>query len=234
MVRFHVPLPDPTMTEQTTFFVDFDSALVTRETLDDLAAIALDSHPERESVYSELEALTARGMTGEMPFGASLTARMGLLSGIVHLDHIAELNDRLAGQISPSAMEHSDWFERNAEGIHVISGGFEQIIVPTVAILGIAAANVHANRFIFDGDGYVIGHDADRLTAQTGGKAAQAAKLGIEGRIIAVGDGYTDFEIREQGVADEFWAFTETVERSSVTQRADRVISSFSELVVMI
>jgi len=218
------------MLEQTTFFVDFDSALATRETLDDLAALALDDHPERETVYAELEALTALGMTGAMPFGDSLTARLALLEGIAHRDHIEELNEQLADQLSPSAVAHSDWFAANAERLYVISGGFEEIIIPTVARVGILATHVYANKFVFDDNGYIVGHDTNRLTAQAGGKAAQAAKLKVAGRAVAVGDGYTDLEIREQGVADEFWAIIETVERPNVTTRADRIISDFSEL----
>jgi D-3-phosphoglycerate dehydrogenase len=223
------------MTEASpTLFIDFDSSLVMRETLDDLAALALEDHPDRESVYSELEELTARGMNGDMPFDVSLTARIGSLSGIAHSDHIEELNDTLVGQLSDSAVKHSDWFDRNAKRILVISGGFEEIIIPTVAHLGILATNVHANRFIFDADGYIIGHDADRLTAQAGGKAAQSLELGIGGPGIAVGDGYTDLEICQAGAADEFWAFIETVERPGVVAKADRVIASFAELAVLI
>ncbi len=218
------------MPENTTFFVDFDSALVPRETLDDLAALALDSHPERETRHAQLEALTAHGMAGSMPFDASLTARLALLEGIAHRRHIDELNGQLAGNLSPSAEATSDWFTANASDIYVISGGFEEIIIPTVAPLGIWATHVYANRFLFDEDGYIVGHDTGRLTAQAGGKAAQAAKLQIAGRKVAVGDGYTDLEIREQGAADEFWAFIETVERPSVVARADRVIGDFAEL----
>jgi D-3-phosphoglycerate dehydrogenase len=54
--------------------------------------------------------------------------------------------------------------------------------------------------------------------------------LNLPHPIIVVGDGYTDYEIRATGEADQFWAFTEHIERPEVVVGADRTLSSFAEL----
>jgi D-3-phosphoglycerate dehydrogenase len=216
------------MPRSPAYVIDFDSTLVTRESLDDLAELALQGDPDRQSICTELQMLTARGMTGELSFDASLTARLALFDA--HVEHVALLNDALAAQLSPSAVERSDWFVANAENIYVVSGGFEEIIKPTVERLGILATHVYANRFVVNGNGSIVGHDHSRHTATAGGKAAQVRELGLDGPVIAIGDGSTDLEIRLRGEADEFWAFTETVTRSGVVARADRVLNSFLDL----
>jgi D-3-phosphoglycerate dehydrogenase len=210
------------------YIIDFDSTLVAAESLDGFGELVLAEHPEQESICAELQVLTELGMTGRLPFDASLSARLAMFQA--HRDHITEFNDQLADQLSPSAVARSDWFENKREHIYVVSGGFEEFIQPTVARLGIMATHVYANRFVFDADGNIVGYDPARLTAHPGGKAAQVRELGLSRPIIAIGDGSTDLEIRLKGEADAFWAFTETVTRASVVTQADRVLASFMEL----
>ena len=57
--------------------------------------------------------------------------------------------------------------------------------------------------------------------------------MNLEGSVWAVGDGITDYEIRAAGAADIFYAFTENVERASVTAKADVVIKNFDEFLYM-
>jgi D-3-phosphoglycerate dehydrogenase len=45
-----------------------------------------------------------------------------------------------------------------------------------------------------------------------------------------IGDGYTDFEIKESGLANKFYAFTENVSRPKVTSQADHIAPSFDEI----
>jgi D-3-phosphoglycerate dehydrogenase len=54
--------------------------------------------------------------------------------------------------------------------------------------------------------------------------------LGLRGEIVAVGDGWTDYEIRAAGAADRFYAFVENVERAKVVAHADRIARSFGDL----
>ena len=213
--------------KRPTYILDFDSTLVQCESLDELARISLAAHADHHAIMQELEHITHRGMTGEIKFDESLTARLQLFAPTN--DDIQTLIIDLKQHVSPSAVEAHAWFIENRANIFVVSGGFEEFIVPVAEQLGISPTHVYANRFIFK-DNEVVGFDKTRATSKPGGKAAQIAALDLPHPIIAIGDGFTDYEIKAAGLADKFWAFTETVNRLQVTKKADRVIRSFAEI----
>lgn len=211
---------------QPTYILDFDSTLVQRESLDELARISLSSQVNQQAIMQEMEHITKRGMTGEITFNESLSARLQLFTATA--GDIQTLVTDLKQHISPSALAAHSWFLANRTHIYVVSGGFEEYILPITQRLGIYDSHVYANKFIFK-DGAVVGFDLTRHTSKPGGKAAQIATLHLPHPIIAVGDGFTDYEIKSRGLADEFWAFTETIDRPQVTKKADRIIRSFAE-----
>jgi D-3-phosphoglycerate dehydrogenase len=88
---------------------------------------------------------------------------------------------------------------------------------------------VHCNEFRWKG-GKVVGFDASSPLARPGGKARVVKALRLPGRVVAVGDGITDAEIRDAGAAHEFVAYCENVEREAVVARADRVARSVDEV----
>lgn len=214
-----------------TFVIDFDSTLIQCESLEELAHIALANTPHRETVLEGLKAITAQGMAGSISFDESLQRRFKLFQA--HRRHLDELTAYLVTQLSPSAKEHAAWFRENRERIYVISGGFREYIVPVVAQLGIAPTHVRANRFVYDEQENIVGFDSDTRPGKAGSKAGEIKDIHLQGKVIVVGDGYTDYEVKALGEADEFWAFTETIARPSVTTKADRVIHSFADLVAL-
>lgn len=212
---------------QKTYIIDFDSTLVTTESLDDLAKIALRNAKNRDEIVSDINTITDLGMNGHITFQEALSRRLKLFSP--NQSMIDELIADLRDQISPSAISRKDWFEKNRDNIYVVSGGFEDYIVPVVEVLGIPSTQVFANKFVFR-DKKCIGHDETRHTAHAGGKSEQVKNLQLTGEIIIIGDGYTDYEIKKSGVADQFWAYTETVSRETVTRHADRLLRSFEDI----
>jgi D-3-phosphoglycerate dehydrogenase len=76
----------------------------------------------------------------------------------------------------------------------------------------------------------VAGVDRTNPLARPGGKAHVVRALRLPGRVVAVGDGITDAEIRDDGAAAEFVAYCENVEREQVVARADRVARSVDEV----
>jgi len=210
-----------------TFVIDFDSTLVTCESLDELARLSLAGNPDRREIMQRLETITRQGMAGEIGFDESLRRRLPLFAA--GRQQLAETVTYLQAHISPSALAISAWFAQHSDRIYIISGGFEELIIPIATRLGIPISHVFANRFLYDGQ-TVIGFDAARLTSKAGGKVSQIAALRLPRPIVAIGDGYTDYEIRLSGAADKFWAFTETTSRPQVIANADRIIASFTEI----
>ncbi len=62
--------------------------------------------------------------------------------------------------------------------------------------------------------------DKTSFLAQESGKVKAVRNLGIE-KVIVVGDGWTDYEIKKTGNAERFLAFSENVNREKVTEVAD-------------
>jgi D-3-phosphoglycerate dehydrogenase len=215
---------------QPTYVLDFDSTLVSCESLDELARLSLKHHEDQHDIMQELEHITHRGMAGELAFDESLAARLQLFAAT--RAEIHTLTSYLISHISPSALASRSWVHAHRNHLYIVSGGFEEYIIPIAEQLGILADHVFANRFLFDND-TVIGYDTKRLTSRPSGKALQTKALHLPHPIIAIGDGYTDYEIKAAGIADEFWAFTETITRPKVTRKADRVINSFDEITSM-
>jgi D-3-phosphoglycerate dehydrogenase len=212
-----------------TYIIDFDSTIIRGESLEELARMSLKDRPDRDEIMRNIQALTDQGMAGKMPFDASLQKRLNLFG--THRAILAPLIAQLAQDFSPSVLKHKIWFQNNRDRIYVLSGGFEEIVVPVVTRLGIAADHVLANSFEFDDNGRIVGFDKSRPVGQAGGKVRQVEALKLPRPVIVIGDGYTDFEIRKAGAADEFWAYVENINRSNVAEKADRIIKNFDEVV---
>ena len=211
--------------------VDFDSTFVQVETLDELAAIALAEHPESERVIEKIRTITAQGMDGKISLAESLAERLKLLSA--NKKHIEQLVSSLADKVSPSFKRNAVFLEQFADSIYIVSSGFKEYILPIVSKFGIKDDHVFANTFTYDEAGNINGLDASNPLCQDQGKVRVVNSLNLEGSVWAVGDGITDYEIRAAGAADIFYAFTENVERASVTAKADVVIKNFDEFLYM-
>ena len=134
-------------------------------------------------------------------------------------------------EISSSVLANLDFFEKNKEDIFIITGGFEDLIFPTTDKLGIERDHVLANRFVFNEKGFLTGVDKNSLLANVNGKSNQIKALGLQGEIVIVGDGWTDFEVRRSGVANKFIAYVENVSRENVTREADYVAKDFGQVI---
>ncbi len=206
---------------------DFDSTIVALEGLDELARIALAQDPKRDHVIAQIEAITRDGMSGAIGIDESLRRRMAMLT--ITRDHVDRVVRLLKQRLSASFKRHKAAVRANADRIHVVSSGFREYVEPVCAELGIGPERVHANAFRWSGK-QVSGIDPRSPLARPGGKAAVVRGLKLAGRIVAVGDGITDCEIRDAGAAHEFVAYCENIERDAVIARADRVARSVDEV----
>jgi len=214
--------------EQQYFIIDFDSTFVTVETLDELANIALTNNPHKETILQQIREITKQGMEGTISFPQSLEKRLSLFKP--DTIYINQLIFQLQKSITPSLLRNKNFFTQFAKQIYIISGGFKEYIVPIVEKIGIESAHVLANTFIFDKNDTVTGYDRKNPLSQENGKINAVKKLGLKGEIIVVGDGYTDYQIKEAGIAKKFFAFTEHIARPSVIEKADKTIANFDEL----
>ncbi len=210
------------------FIFDFDSTLVRIETLEALADLALKDAPDAAERKARIAALTDDAMNGRIGFGEALKQRLELLA--LRREHVEALTDRILDEATVSIRRNVDFFQRHAERIYILSGGFREVIAPLAERLGVPADHVLANDLIYDDEGRVTGADEANPLSRENGKPEVIRALNLEGPVVMVGDGWTDAEVKIQGAADRFYAFTEIVRRDKVVEAADAVASSLDEV----
>ncbi len=213
------------------FVIDFDSTFTKVEALDVLADISLKDHPDLPKIKKQIEEITNQGMSGAISFRESLERRLALL--VPEKKHIPALIDFLKSKVSESFKRNKDFFTTHAEHIYIISNGFREFIAPVVGEFGIKPENILANEFRFDDSGKVIGFDKENPLSENNGKVEQLKRLNLEGDVYVIGDGYTDYEIKNSGLANKFYAFTENIERENIMDKADHIAPSLDEFLYL-
>jgi D-3-phosphoglycerate dehydrogenase len=209
------------------YVFDFDSTLTAVEAFEELAAIALKGNKDKDKIVKEIGHITDLGVDGTITFTESLERRILLLHA--KREHLVVLVKKLKSKISKSIKSNKDFFLKNSENIYVISGGFKEFVDPIVAAYKIPSERVYANTFTFDKDDNIIGFDRNNHLAQPNGKIGQLKELNLDGEIYVIGDGYSDYQMREAGLAHKFFAYTENIERVNILDRADHITPSFDE-----
>lgn len=209
------------------YIIDFDSTFTQVEALDELAMISLENHPDQKKIYQQIEDYTNLAMEGKISFRESLAGRVKLLNA--NKSHLDKLVIQLKKKVSRSFERNKEFFKKNEDTAWIVSGGFKEFITPVVTPYHIKKENIYANTFKFDDAGNIIGYDENNPLSEEGGKVKLLKELNIEGRIFGIGDGYSDFQLKESGLIEKFFAFTENISRKSVTEKADHITPSFDE-----
>ncbi|NNF19239.1 MAG: phosphoglycerate dehydrogenase [Flavobacteriaceae bacterium] len=209
------------------YVFDFDSTLTRVEALDVLAEMTLKDRSNRDEVIREIQKITNLGIDGDISFTESLERRIRMLDA--HRDDLPKLVEELRQKISKSIASNKEFFDKFSEDIYVISCGFKEFIDPIVAEYNIPSERVFANTFQFDEEGRIVGFDKANVLAGHNGKIQCLKELDLDGEVQVIGDGYSDYVMREAGIADKFFAYTENVHREKATKDADHVAPNLDE-----
>lgn len=209
------------------YIIDFDSTFTQVEALDELARISLKNHPDKEGIFQKIEDYTNLAMEGKLSFSESLAQRVKLLEA--NEDHLKQLIKHLKKKVSTSFSRNAEFFRKHADDVLIVSGGFKEFITPVVSQYHIKKENIYANTFVTTGDGKIIDYDHANPLSEEGGKVKLLQHLKLEGELFGIGDGYSDFQLRESGLINKFFAFTENIARESIVAKADHVTPSFDE-----
>ena len=208
-----------------TVIFDFDSTLISVESLEEILAAQWAEHPELEQ---QIRAITDAGMAGQITFAQSLERRLSLaapgLEDVVRFGEAAFdlLTEGMADLVA-------DLLKRGTD-VHIVSGGLYEAILPVALRLGIPANCVHAVRLKWSESGKLMGIDpADKFSiAKTEGVKPWIGACAMPR--IAVGDGMTDYHLFRDGQVDHFVVFTQHVQRAAVIETGAPQASSTSDL----
>ena len=205
---------------------DFDSTLIKEESLELILAPLLQDNKNK---LLEIEKITNLGMQGNIGFRESLEKRLAIASptsqsiqDFVENNCPSVLTDGIESLISD--------LHKNDVTIWIFSGGLAESIRPFADVLNIPRKNIFAVEVNWNTDGSFNSLNNDNGACDSKLIAFSKVKHLFDGEIIAVGDGYTDYMLKEAGYADKFVAYTEHVERKNVTQKAELIAKNVSEL----
>ncbi len=220
-------------TREPSLVFDFDSTLVTVEGADELFRHSLESSPNVKAAHdsdarlARFRELTDLGMAGTISYEESFAARMALLD--LSFREVEQVAESLLEHLTPSVRRCREHFRTHADRSWIVSGGFEELIRPVADWLGIDRSRIRAHRLRFDAEDRLAGVDPTTPIAR-GGKPEAMRELDLPRPVWVIGDGATDLELRELGLAERFFAFTENRARPSVTARADHTLHSIEDL----
>ena len=209
------------------YVFDFDSTITRVEALDLLAEISLNGRKDKEDRIKKITSITDLGIDGDISFTESLQRRVELLEA--HRDHLPQLIEQLRSRVSRSIEENKEFFERFQDDIYIISCGFKEFIDPIMADYSIPSKRIYANTFVFDESGDINGFDQENPLASHNGKIECLRELKLQGEVQVIGDGYSDYVMRQAGVAQKFFAYTENVSRQKAISNADHIAPNLDE-----
>ncbi|CAK7323400.1 unnamed protein product [Dovyalis caffra] len=203
---------------------DVDSTVCLDEGIDELAEFC--------GAGKAVADWTARAMGGSVPFEEALAARLSLFKP--SLAQVQEFLVTRPQKISPGIDELVKKLKAKNTNVHLISGGFRQMINPVASILGIPLENIFANQLLFGNSGEFVGFDVNEPTSRSGGKATavqQIRKVHGYKTLVMIGDGATDLEARKPGGADLFICYAGVQLRDAVAAKADWLVFNFADLI---
>ena len=166
-------------------------------------------------------------MNGDIDFSQALNDRLEILN--LNNKSISSGIEIIKNKISSTFVENSNFIKKNTDNIYIVSGGFFEFIEPIAQLLGIKSNHIFCNAFIDGNNHYKL--DKENIMSKNQGKIEVVKKLNLDGTVIVIGDGYTDYEIKKYGYADTFIAYTEHVNRIKVSKLADYKSKSFSDII---
>lgn len=180
---------------------DFDSTLVSIETLDEMI-IQNSQNPKltRENIEKECGKISNLYKTQNdniLDFYNTLIYRLGLIK--LNKNHEARMQDQIFHALRPEASGFIQTLKDKGIEVYIISAGFKSLILPCALKIGFSEKNIFVNEFTYDTNGNIIGFDIHNPLIKYMGKVEIVKKTFNSNKKIAfIGDGYTDWLVGEK------------------------------------
>lgn len=209
---------------------DFDSTLIKKESLELILEPILQKSPAK---LKEIEYITNLGMQGDISFRDSLQKRLAIASPTKQ--SIKEFSDKYCPNLLTDGIKElvQDLKNKGFE-IWIFSGGLSESISHLQIIWISLEKIIFAVETIWNSDGSFKELDNSNGACDSKLSAFDKAKGMIDGEVIAIGDGYTDYQLYEKGYATKFIAYMEHIEREKVINLSKYVARNVAELASLI
>jgi HAD superfamily phosphoserine phosphatase-like hydrolase len=218
------------MTRRNSFIFDFDSTIISIESLDTLIGRNLNDEERRL-----VEDITGRAMNGEMDFASSLATRLRL--GGLRREDFAWMAGEITNFLTPDVGDVLNALTQRGQDLFVVSGGFLEIVRPVARYFGIPDDHCFANEYITDAEGRVVGV-RDGPLAREGGKSEVVRILREQNRlpgvVVMLGDGMSDCQVYLDGLADMFVGCGFNVARPNVKARSPMFAETAADLLTLV
>ncbi len=212
-----------------TIVFDFDSTLIPHESLE----LALARSPGvGADELDAIEAITRRGMEGELDFRSSLEARLEIARPTS--DGLSALGIELAGGLTDGAAALVHDLIDAGHDVWIVSGAFRETLLPVGRALGIADARVQGVRALWDDDGAYAGLAPDNAFSSSKVEGVRQLAPDWSAPSIGVGDGATDLALFRAGLVTHFIGYVQHTERKAVTTASVPLAGNMDELRILI
>jgi len=198
---------------------DFDSTLIKKESLELILEPLLKNSPEK---LREIEIITNLGMQGELNFRESLEKRLAIASP-TKASVEAFTQECCPSLLTRGIEDFVNELHAKGDRVWIFSGGLTESIIPFAKVLNIPTTNIYAVEVNWNDDGSFKSLNNTNGACDSKLVAFEKAKELLQGEVIVIGDGFTDYQLFEAGFADKFIAYTEHAERKAVVEKAECV-----------
>lgn len=212
-----------------TLIFDFDSTLVTCETLEELVAGQLEGDPSRADRY---RAMTEAGMSGGWTFAESLAARLSIAApGLADIEAFTARLEEVWTEGMPDLVRK---LHRRGHEVWIVSGAPLEVVRAAGARLGVPRDRVRGVRLLWDPKGRFLSVDPGDPFARSKVEGLAGLAGAWERPRLMIGDGLTDRAVYDQGLVDHFIPFTAHVRREIILRGDIQEARSTSELETLI
>jgi phosphoserine phosphatase len=206
-----------------TLVLDFDSTIISCESLEVLIEHQLKNHSEKEQILKKIADLTQLGMEGGISFTDSIKQRLELVSLVK--TGIEKFAEDCSQWLTVGMADLIAKYQAKGVEVWIVSGGFNDILFAVGKVLKIPSTQIYGVSLKWDAAGKKCQLDASNPFCRS--KVEGVTDLQANGKwvsrehpVVIVGDGYTDFQLYQAGLADAFIAFALHAPREKVMNLA--------------
>ncbi|MCF6767237.1 HAD-IB family phosphatase [Thiotrichales bacterium 19S11-10] len=212
------------MTKATVLF-DFDSTVIKGESFEMMLSQKLKQQP---GLLDKITDITNLGMTGKIPFRQSINERFQLAKPTLSDIESFKL-EALPNFITKGFKHLCQSLKETQVDLWIVSGGLKKVIEPFAEYLGIDINHIIAIEAVWDMQGEFI-KLIESAALDSKVKAAQGYANQWTKPTIIIGDGYTDYQLKEANIADYFLYYNEHVKRDEIMKLADFSANNANDL----